>query len=374
MKMIYKVALTGGPCGGKTTSIEKIKQEFTEKGFNVLVVPEAVTLLINMGIRPIGEEALSPYDFQKLVLDLEENLESMALETAKKSSKRTIILCDRGKMDAKAYIDKKGFKALLNSYEKTEEDLMNDYDLVIHLRTVALGKEEFYTLENNEARSESVEEAREKDILTLNCWLGHRNLKIIGNETGFDEKIDKVVNEIYNLVDKPYPIQKQNKYLVSSIDIDEISKLSQVNKFEIEQYIEKYTFYDGDKKEIIYRKTTCDNEESYKVIVKFDTEINNERITRQHMINESAYYFHIPQNEKPIKKTRYCFEYMNEYYKLDIFNDGMMILEVEETSKSKNIVIPDFIKVEKDITFDKEYRNSSIYNRLNSKEKVKQLV
>ena len=77
MKNIFKVALTGGPCGGKTTSIERIKQEFTEKGFNVLVVPEAATLLINMSIRPFGNEALNPYDFQKLVFEVSEKLGSL---------------------------------------------------------------------------------------------------------------------------------------------------------------------------------------------------------------------------------------------------------------------------------------------------------
>ena len=32
-----KVVLTGGPCGGKTTSISTIEQEFTEKNYQVVL-------------------------------------------------------------------------------------------------------------------------------------------------------------------------------------------------------------------------------------------------------------------------------------------------------------------------------------------------
>ena len=37
--MIKKVVLTGGPCAGKSTAIAKISKVFTEKGYEVLVVP-----------------------------------------------------------------------------------------------------------------------------------------------------------------------------------------------------------------------------------------------------------------------------------------------------------------------------------------------
>lgn len=40
MKSIKKIVLTGGPCGGKTTSIQKIVEEFEEKNYKVIVVPE----------------------------------------------------------------------------------------------------------------------------------------------------------------------------------------------------------------------------------------------------------------------------------------------------------------------------------------------
>jgi len=52
------------------------------------------------------------------------------------------------------------------------------------------------------------------DRRTINAWSGHNNLKIIDNSTDFDEKIDKVIREIDNLIGNPVSIKKQRKYLV----------------------------------------------------------------------------------------------------------------------------------------------------------------
>ena len=38
MCRVTKIALTGGPCGGKTTSISILEQQLTNKGYKVFVV------------------------------------------------------------------------------------------------------------------------------------------------------------------------------------------------------------------------------------------------------------------------------------------------------------------------------------------------
>jgi putative protein kinase ArgK-like GTPase of G3E family len=43
---IYKIAITGGPCGGKSTSLRRIHEDLTAKGFRVLSVPEIPTLVV----------------------------------------------------------------------------------------------------------------------------------------------------------------------------------------------------------------------------------------------------------------------------------------------------------------------------------------
>lgn len=363
-----KVALTGGPCGGKTTSIDTIVEEFTEKGYRVLVVPEAATILINMGIKPFGDNKINNIEFQRLVIDLQLKLENYAEEIAKQSSKPTIILCDRGIMDDKAYVTKEEFIMLLKERNLTQFKVMNFYDLIIHLVTAAKGKEEFYTLDNNTARSETPEEAREKDRKTLDAWLGHDNLKIIGNSTDFKTKIANVVKEVYSMVNHPFPVQCQEKYLVDDIDIANINKFSPT-KLNIEQYIKV-----SDNGEEIYRKTICDGETKYTKITKIDTEINNERIKKRRNISENEYFNNIPANETPIRKVRYCFDYNEQNFRLDIFDDGLKLLEIEETNKTRKRTIPNYLSVVENVTNNEIYRNSTIYKKKNKKDKVKEKI
>lgn len=357
-----KIVLTGGPCGGKTTAIQRIEEEFTERGYQVVIVPEAATILINMGIKPFGKNAIDVVEFQRMVIELQIKLESLAMRSIKATSNDVIILCDRGIIDDKAYVSADEFKMLLDEFEIKEMDIMSSYDMVIHLRTVAFGKEEFYTLENNAARSESPEEAREKDQKTLEAWIGHDNLKVIGNDTEFDGKLDLTLYEIYSILNKPYPIQCQRKYLVDSIDLNKIEDIRLI-KFGIEQYFKR-----DDEKELIYRKTLKDSEVMYTLTTKIDTNINSERVTTKRKITEDEYYSNMV--EIPIVKERYCFTYKNQYFRLDIFDDGLKVLEIEETNKTKEIVIPDFIKVSNEITNNVMYRNSNLYGFKNQKEKI----
>jgi uridine kinase len=36
---VYRLSISGGPCGGKTTLLNKIRDEFTKKGFKVVSLP-----------------------------------------------------------------------------------------------------------------------------------------------------------------------------------------------------------------------------------------------------------------------------------------------------------------------------------------------
>ena len=69
--LVAKIVLTGGPCAGKTTTISRIEEHLTNKGYHVLVLNECATEMIKGGIRPFGENAVSVYDFQNEILNLQ---------------------------------------------------------------------------------------------------------------------------------------------------------------------------------------------------------------------------------------------------------------------------------------------------------------
>ena len=173
MSRCKKIVLTGGPCAGKTTAMQRIVQEFTEKGYNVLVIGETATELINGGIKPFGDNALDMLEFQNYVLDLQITKELLYERVLSNYEQDTIILCDRGIMDNRAYISDEEFKQLLKNRNINEMDVMSSYDLVIHLVTAADGAEEFYTLANNSARTETPAQAILADRKTMDSWLGH---------------------------------------------------------------------------------------------------------------------------------------------------------------------------------------------------------
>ena len=95
-----------------------------------------------------------------------------------------------------------------------ELDLLDSYDMVLHLVTAADGCPEYYTLENNQARTETVEEAIALDKNTQDAWLGHSRLVIIDNSTDFDNKINRALENIYQLLHPSYSIRYQKKYLI----------------------------------------------------------------------------------------------------------------------------------------------------------------
>lgn len=53
---------------------------------------------------------------------------------------------------------------------------------------MAAGAEKFYSLENNTARTEGLELARELDAKAAQSWLGHPCYDVIDNSTDFEAK------------------------------------------------------------------------------------------------------------------------------------------------------------------------------------------
>ena len=47
---VYLIAITGGPCAGKTTALERLAGFLRERSFRVFTVPEAATMLFSNGV------------------------------------------------------------------------------------------------------------------------------------------------------------------------------------------------------------------------------------------------------------------------------------------------------------------------------------
>ncbi|MDD2203388.1 MAG: AAA family ATPase [Bacilli bacterium] len=375
-KSLFKIVLTGGPCAGKTTAFSKIEEDLTEKGYQVFVVSESATELIKGGIRPFGNNSFDFLEFQNLILQYQLGKEKIYENAAMSipNNKKCVILYDRGVMDNKAYLDQQKFIELLNRYQLNELSLLDNYDMVIHLVTAADGKEEYYTLSNNTARSETAEEARMLDKKTINAWAGHNNLKIIDNSTGFEEKLNKVTDAISNLLGHPISIRQQRKYRIdlSNSNLDFL-KTNNCSKIKIEQtYLVNMGPYDGYEERL--RKRTYQNKNSYYYTIQKHESDGFSKIVTDRKITEAEYFTRMDMCEakNTIKKIRYSFALNKQYFKLDVFDEEeLVILEIEPTIENQTIHIPDDLYVIEEVTNDFKYKN---YNLADNKQKQKCLV
>lgn len=190
---IWKFVITGGPCAGKTTALNIMKEELSKRGFNVIIVGETATELISSGINP---NELGDKIFHSLLVETSINKDVISDKAANCYKGNTVIIYDRGLLDFRAYVSDEIFFEILSEYNLCEEDIIKKYNAVFHLVTAADGAEDFYTLTNNNARTEEPEKARELDKKTKKVWEKHPNLKIIDNSTNFNGKIERLFQEL----------------------------------------------------------------------------------------------------------------------------------------------------------------------------------
>mmetsp|Transcript_17990 Transcript_17990/g.36878 ORF Transcript_17990/g.36878 Transcript_17990/m.36878 type:complete len:350 (+) Transcript_17990:214-1263(+) len=147
---------------------------------------------------------------QDTVMDIQIGLEDGFERVLRARGKPGVLLCDRGLMDGAAYMKNEDWEKLLKKRDVqcVSELREGRYNAVFHLVTAAEGAEKFYTLENNEVRTETPELARELDDLTRNAWVGHPNLKIFDNSTDFEKKLQRVVEETARLVGLPSQLER----------------------------------------------------------------------------------------------------------------------------------------------------------------------
>lgn len=193
MKSITKIVITGGPCAGKTTAMSWVQNAFTAKGYTVLFIPETATELIGGGLAPWT--VTHNVEYQKCQMRLQLEKEKIFTRGANHMpGDKFLLVCDRGAMDNRAYMNDEEFRQVLRSVHMEETALRDSYDAVFHLETAAKGKEEFYTLDNNASRTETPQQAVELDNRLISAWTGHPHLRVIGNHTDFEIKMHTLIS------------------------------------------------------------------------------------------------------------------------------------------------------------------------------------
>ncbi|MBQ9069510.1 MAG: ATP-binding protein [Eggerthellaceae bacterium] len=221
------IVVTGGPCSGKTSALEALRERMAAEGIPAVFVTEAGTDLILDGVSPLSLGSMLPFQTQVAALQIQREdaarQEALALEekmranaSAKKAGPTTnvldpdapknpdseapapeaLVICDRGICDGAAYLDARDYAQALEANGLTHDTAMKRYDAVFCLESMAHLGDAMYTTQNNSARSENAAEAAALDKRTHRAWKEHPHFHFVPNKPTFAQKADHLISLI----------------------------------------------------------------------------------------------------------------------------------------------------------------------------------
>ena len=356
-KQITKIVITGGPCAGKTTAMSWIQNAFTRMGYDVLFVDETATQLISGGAAPWLNA--SNRDFQWHLIQLQQAKEQAFVDIAQtmKGSK-ILVVCDRAAMDNCAYMNEREFSWVTRQLRTNRVLLRDQYDAVFHLVTAAKGAEKYYTLANNQARTETLEEAAALDDRLIAAWTGHPHFRVIDNSTGFEEKMLRLIREITAFLGEPSPLEIERKYLIARPDLDKLERKPNCARVDI---VQTYLKTSDPSEELRIRQRGSNGHYIYFMTSKRQVS-GMKRVEIEQRLSQEEYLSLMVQADparRPIRKQRYCLTENGLYYEIDLYPEwpDKAVMEVELHSEDQPVVLPEGIEVIREVTSDPAFSN-----------------
>ncbi|CAM9813535.1 unnamed protein product, partial [Heterosigma akashiwo] len=207
---ILRVVLTGGPMAGKTSALEWLRRELikvpTFHNLRLMLTPESATTVYKMGINrcnDLGTDGSRLVTFQGAVFDLQVMMEDLAARVAKQLSPLAeddiIIIMDRGILDGKGYMTEQSWLTLLAQKNTSECNLLTRYDVVIHLRSIAVENGGLYEtlLHTNRVRTETCLQAASQDDKEWLSWQDHpAHIRIDNHDGDWEAKMQLLLQAI----------------------------------------------------------------------------------------------------------------------------------------------------------------------------------
>ena len=359
-RKISRIVITGGPCAGKTTAMSWIQNAMTRLGYAVLFVDETATQLIAGGAGPAL--CTSNRDFQLQLLRLQAAKEQAFMEIGKAlKARKVLIVCDRGAMDNAAYMTDEEFGWVLRQLNTSRVALRDSYDAVFHLVTAAKGAEKYYTLANNQARTETPQEAAALDDRLIADWTGHPHFRVIDHSTGFEEKMLRLIREIASFLGEPAPLEIERKYLIRRPALRTLEKLPNCERVDI---VQTYLLSNDPNEERRIRQRGSGGNYIYFMTRKRKAD-GIRRIEIEERLSQEEYIALMVEADpacRPIRKERYCLSQNGLYYEIDIYPDwkDQAIMEIELCNENQEIVFPDCVDVIREVTEDPAYSNHAL--------------
>jgi hypothetical protein len=351
-----KIVLTGGPCAGKTTALVKIMEHFSSIGYKVFIIPELPTLFLQAGMDYLTDNKDLFYEGEKATLEMQIALEDKFLQMAKSVKQPVLIVCDRGTMDISAYMNPVLWNQIISDAKMNNEMLRSRYDAVLHLVSAADGAEQFYTTATNNKRTEGIELARILDKKVIQAWSEHPHLRVINNHEDFETKLERVLQEISDVLEIPRQAVEERKYIIRLKDNIPEAIVSEITQ----TYLTSEPYSEVRLRRRILNGLTVNVHTTKKILS------NNEQVETERQIDNNLYESLLQQADpyrQPIHKMRETFIWKGQFFELDTFIDpykGLQILETKGILKHEDIIFPPFIEIIEDITGITKYYNYNL--------------
>ncbi|MBF1486701.1 AAA family ATPase [Prevotella pallens] len=351
-----KIVLTGGPCAGKTTALVKIMEHFSSIGYKVFIIPELPTLFLQAGMDYLTDNKDLFYEGEKATLEMQIALEDKFLQMAKSVKQPVLIVCDRGAMDISAYMNPVLWNQIISDAKMNNEMLRSRYDAVLHLVSAADGAEQFYTIATNNKRTEGIELARILDKKVIQAWSEHPHLRVINNHEDFETKLERVLQEISDVLEIPRQAVEERKYIIRLKDNIPEAIVSEITQ----TYLTSEPYSEVRLRRRILNGLSVNVHTTKKILP------NNEQVETERQIDNNLYESLLQQADpyrQPIHKMRETFIWKGQFFELDTFIDpykGLQILETKGILKHEDIIFPPFIEIIEDITGITKYYNYNL--------------
>lgn len=160
------------------------------------------------------------------------------------------------------------------------------------------------------------------------------------------------------------PIETERKFLIYMPEVDLLCAQPEIK---IKKITQTYLLTDT-AKNVRIRKINENGNISY-------IKTEKERISAlscyedEQEISEASYIALLSSADKEkqsIDKTRYAFKYGKHVLEVDIYSfwSDRATLEVELTSEDEDFSIPEFIKIIKEVSLDKRYKNTNLAKKV----------
>ena len=356
---VQKIVITGGPCGGKTTALTWIANNLPQRGYTVLFVPETATELIGGGITPWGCGTNLDYQWCQMELQLtKERLFERGGRTM--DADKLLIVCDRGAMDNKAYMTDEEFGQLCREMDTSEAALRDRYDAVFHLVTAAKGAIGAYTTANNAARYETPEVAVAVDDRIIAAWTGHPHLRIIDNSSAFEEKLERLLQEILAFLGEPVPLASERTFLIEYPDVQWLESRENCRKVEIVQtYLRSVP-----GEEVCVRQRGAAGSYTYYETVKKPID-GMKWAELEKALTQKEYLKRLADADparRTLRKTRYHLMHQGRYFEIDLFPfwSDRALCEVELDQEAAPVALPPELTIIREVTGDAAYSNAAL--------------